>query len=310
MANETIELLKNWTPDKMAFPALLSEKLDGVPVRLVRGHGKGLALTRQGEEITSIKHITDFYEEHLSYCPGVELVGELYIRGESFKDISGKVRAKKPSADLVMYVFDMFPNYGDDEQYRNAPYRKRMEATKIVLEDIAGKIGMAPEDMPIQLIPYIVVEDEEAALLAHEAIMRANPNAEGSVVHSATKPFQPGKRCWGTQRLKPTPTIDLEIVGFCEAQDEAGKPLGMVGRVIAAMHQLQEDGTLARVQIGVGPGKLTHKERKALWLDYKAGAFRRGQIAEIKYMRDEAYDALRQPTFQRWRPDKVEADRI
>jgi hypothetical protein len=110
--------------------------------------------------------------------------------------------------------------------------------------------------------------------------------------------------------MKPVPTIDLLVVGFEEAHSEDGNPLGMVGRVNAEYNTMGFDteGAVHNYQIiGVGPGALNHTERKNLWRMYKQGKFT-PRIAEIRYMRDDSYDALRQPTFKQWRDDKVNPD--
>jgi ATP-dependent DNA ligase len=131
------------------------------------------------------------------------------------------------------------------------------------------------------------------------------PKAEGAVLHAYGKQWNPGKRCWGTQKLKGEPTIDLRVVGFEEAVSEAGEPKGMVGRINVEL--ARADGTVEIV--GVGPGKLTHEERFHLWRTRNSTKVEdMNLIAEIKYMPDATYGKLRQPTFQQWRPDKTEAD--
>lgn len=87
-------------------------------------------------------------------------------------------------------------------------------------------------------------------------------------------------------------------VGFEEAVDKYGKPKGMVGRL---------DVLYKGKVVGVGPGALTHKERKDLWESVRKGE-QKIAIAEIKYMPDDTYEALRQATFVRWRPDKETPD--
>jgi ATP-dependent DNA ligase len=159
-------------------------------------------------------------------------------------------------------------------------------------------------------MPVVNVHTQEEAEAVHDSFMLNNPDAEGNVLHSWYKVFQPGKRCWGTQRMKPVPTIDLMIVGFEEAHSADGNPLGMVGRVLAEYNTMGFDaeGAVHNYQIiGVGPGALNHTERKNLWRMYKQGKFA-PRIAEIRYMRDDSYDALRQPTFKQWRDDKVNPD--
>jgi ATP-dependent DNA ligase len=160
-------------------------------------------------------------------------------------------------------------------------------------------------------MPSVNVQTQEEAEAAYDAFMLNNPDAEGSVLHSWYKVFQPGKRCWGTQRMKPVPTIDLMVVGFEEAHSADGAPLGIIGRINAEYHNVVYDsGGIVKSDyhvIGVGPGALNHTERKNLWRMWKKGQFT-PRIAEIRYMRDDSYDALRQPTFKQWRGDKVNPD--
>lgn len=301
MAGETIELLKNYDPAKMHWPAMHQQKIDGVPVRIVRQSGDVRSYTRQGERVTSIPHIERLCSVLLQN--GESVIMELCIPDQTFKYISGKVRQIKPCPELRGWVFDF------TTVTEQAWWTRRLTC-KHRLEDTARIAGCSVEDLLIQLIPGSVVYDAEEAEEAHSALMLANPDAEGSVLHGMNKPFQPGKRCWGTQRMKPVPTIDLMVVGFEEAISENGTPLKMVGRINAEFTKFVDVAQgLAPITeiIGIGPGALTHTERKLLWAEYKAENYK-PRIAEIRYMRDDSYDALRQPTFKQWRDDKQKAD--
>jgi ATP-dependent DNA ligase len=305
MANETIELLKNYEPSKMHWPAMLQPKIDGVPVRVFKNfENKMTALTRQGERVTSIPHILQFASTLLHQ--GESMVMELHIAGKPFKEISGHVRRKNTAChELVGWVFD----FADHSGFQNT-YFHRYAMIKKRIEHAAAFAQCKLEDLCIRIIPAANVNTQEEAEAAHDAFMLNNPDAEGNVLHSWYKVFQPGKRCWGTQRMKPVPTIDLMIVGFEEAHSADGAPLGMVGRVIAELTTLvpTPTGMQHKVDVfGIGPGALNHTERKNLWRMYKQGKFT-PRIAEIRYMRDNSYDALRQPTFKQWRDDKVEPD--
>jgi ATP-dependent DNA ligase len=177
--------------------------------------------------------------------------------------------------------------------------------------------GQSVADCPIRRVPSVTVQDDAAVQTAFEALLTAFPACEGAVMHSFGKPFQPGKRVWGTQRLKPNPTIDLRIIDFEEAVSQSGEPLGMVGRLNAELNRMQpiasnQKGEIGRARcvttvVGVGPGALTHDQRKALWKLQKMGKWK-PTIAEVKYMTDESYAALRQPTFVRFRTDKAVPD--
>lgn len=297
-----IELAQQkYRPDKMTYPAAVSLKLDGVPLKFV---GNRLPTTRQGTNSLSVAHIQNFVVEHIP--KGVGIVGEVYDPTLKFKTIGGQVNTKDGTQfpNLKCMAFDLF--VPDNPA---AIFQHRTEALRLVLEDIAGKLGKHPDDLPIVRIPQIIVHNEEEARDAHDAMMYANPDAEGTVLASLSRTFEIGKRQWTLQKNKPEPTMDIEILGFQEAVSEEGVPLGRVGRLIAQLNKIDNQGQQTYSQIGVGPGRLTHKEAKELWIIYKAGKWVR-RIAEVKYMKDDSYDALRQPTFQRWRDDKASADVI
>jgi ATP-dependent DNA ligase len=299
MAGETIELLKNYEPSKMQWPAMHQQKIDGVPTRVIKQQGEVRSYTRQGERLTSIPHIEQLCSVLL--LDGESVVMELHIAGKSFKEISGLVRRHAACRDLVGWIFDADTLHG-----ASAPWATRVRSIVQRLINLAAKAGTPPDGLACRLLPGSKVYSAEEAEAAHEALMIANPDAEGSVLHSLQKTFQPGKRCWGTQRMKPVPTIDLRVVGFEEAISENGTPLKMVGRINAEFTKMLGHKPCTEI-IGIGPGALNHSQRKDLWALYKSGNYT-PRIAEIRYMRDNSYDALRQPTFKQWRDDKHKGD--
>jgi len=295
MGTETIELLKEFNWKKLAGPASFQEKLDGVPTRIIRVAGHSVPYTRQGEVLKSIPHILPY--SNLLCMEGGSITGELYIPGMPFKDISGHVRRHLRNDKLTLYIFD-----ADVTNNPGLSYEIRRGQVQSLLAKLAEHCGMAPTDLPIQLIPGHTVHTEADANESFDQLMLAKPDAEGAVLHQLDKTFQPGKRCWGTQRLKPVPTIDLRVIGFEEAVNgKSGHGIGMVGRINCEFTRLH-NGTPRMAHIGVGPGTLTHVERSLIWKRQKNYE---GRIAEVKYMRDDTYEALRQPTFFRWRDDKT-----
>lgn len=298
MANEAIELYKPWDEKKVQFPGSVSEKLDGVPMRLRNLHGHVYGYSRQNESITSVPHITVYGSSIL--MPGGSITGELYIRGMPFKDISGLVRKKlasKGSQDLVMYVHD-----ADLRGKPDMPYIERMNEAAGVLRALAKHRGCGVDDLPIRMIPRVPAANVEAVHAAFEAIMLANPKSEGAVYHTDDKPYAPGLRRWVGMKLKPVEDIDAYVVGFEEAHDQFGHPKDMVGTVILEMNELQ-GGTVVQVPRNVGPGKMTAAERKLYWAQFKQGKWK-PRMAQIHAMPDDSYEGLREGRWQRWRDDK------
>lgn len=295
MANESIELYKPYTPKKLVFPVAAQQKLDGVPVRFKNIGGHIVPLSRQNEVYKSLGRFTEHVRPILLES-GSSFTGELWIPGVPFKELSGIVRRHETAtASLRCFVFDF-----DLLPVGGYPWATRHKHFTRALAAYLGAAGMGAGDCPIALMPSIICHNELDVERAKDVVFQANPNAEGLVLHSISKTYQPGKRVWTTQKLKPEPTIDLRIVRVLEAESKDGEPLAMAGRLEAEFTGADGNTT----EIGIGPGSLTHAERRALWLerDYIRSV---GRIAEIKYMRDDSYDALRQPTFVRWRDDKA-----
>ena len=306
MSNETIPLAKGNNPAKRKYPGFLSLKLDGVPIRVDVELYENSTLTysirtRQGEQVLSCVRQVENFIDAMQHSPVRPTSGThtfvfevTHKHLKDFKDVSGVVRRQAQQEDLVLNLFDYYG--GTDERWT---FQNRLFATTQLFAYIGG------EDF--NLIDQFYVADELDFECVKGQLLAENPEAEGLIYRAADGQWAPGKRRWDYQKILNEPTVDLQIVGFEEAKcGKTGAGKGMVGRLVA-----EYKGT----QIGVGPGKLTHKERKSLWSSYQsamASSYAQEalkpllRIATIKYKRDPSYTALRQPTFQHWRPEKTE----
>jgi hypothetical protein len=298
---------------KKAYPAHAQMKYDGVPLTLMRNADMSVScLTRQNEQPTSVQHLVSAANELLPRVSGASFVGECLLPGASFKDSSGAIRRHEPNAKIVCIVFDANLN-----AQPKLAYHQRF----LAFRDTWQLWRMQQASPCIFPCPTTVVEDHDAAMAEWDRLKAKMPHAEGMMLHTCTKPFSPGKRAPGMLRYKPQPTIDLSVAGFEEAISETGEPLNMVGRVNVTLTRRGPDGWepadkknwqwLAaarawRTVVGVGPGKLDHKQRTELWSWFKVGMV--PSMVEVKYMPDPTYDALRQPTIQRIRTDKEMPD--
>lgn len=279
----TIALATEYSPKKFIDKMFVSQKLDGVPIKiLIDEFGTVHHCTRQNTQLKSIDHVLEAAADVLPW--GVPFVGELYIPQTPFKDISGKVRGHDPAPELQFYIYDML---------MSIPYSNRKanwERYTRIQHPVIKSVYQMPNGLGTDWCESL--ED------AHRAVEWANVSGvEGLVFrHPQLLPTEAGKRCKGFLKYKPKPTIDLSVVGFEEATSEAGAPLGMIGRINVLFN-----GEIT----GVGAGKLTHAERRQIFENPYAYI---GKVAEIQYMRDPSYTALRQATFQRFRPDKDAPD--
>ena len=289
MSGESIALAKHIDLDKMEFPAYLSIKYDGVPVKLTvemfHGTPHFKAVTRSHEIAHSVyRDMADFVEanDHLFlnnklYSFVFETMHQTFT---GFKDISGVVRRQTPQDGLMYNLFD-FAVEGD---WPNPlTFEERIQFTTHF---------QYPEKF--STVHQLWYSDKESLQDALDNTEIAD-DQEGWIIRAANAMWKPGSRHWDYQKVVKEPTIDLWIVG---AKEGKGKFAGGAGKMIA----LYKGGT-----IGVGPGKQTAAERKKTLEMFDCGLSVK-RMAKIKHKPDEGYEALRQPTFQCWRDDKTEAD--
>lgn len=297
MSNSTIPLSKGFNLGKLEFPVYLSIKYDGVPVRIdvVLEDDQVLAgaQTRQGKPVPSVdQYVQDFVQK--LYDNGIR--GSMTFLAEvthdtftDFKDVSGMVRKQEHSDGFVFNFFDFA--HADRP---TAPWRARNLTLKTILEGFCMSLGQYHRVFRYVDQVYCGYADDLTEQMVW--LLDANPDAEGLVARSDNAAWKPGTRHWDYQKILQEPTIDLEIVGMEQAISKEGEPTGMVGALIAEYKCKH---------IKIGAGKLSHEERRQLWEMPSDGPL---GIAQIKYKKDDSYEALRQPTFQCWRPDKDVAD--
>lgn len=285
----------------------LSEKIDGIPGIFEKGKP---TLSRSGNEILSIPHITEIVQWYLKGDLSPVIVGELYIPGKHFKDSGGIIRRQEPQPNegIRLRIWDA---YFPEEM--GLTYQQRMTKAspwiKALLRDMSGLFEMAPS---YWAIPANIHEAKEAVLeYFAELILTAEekdlPRPEGVMIRTHDEPYKMG-RSWGMMRYVEKPTLDLKVVAFEEATANKkmtfmgeeyikGQGLGAIGKIFV---QYGDEA------IGVGPGCMTHQERR----DYFQNPEKLiGKIIKVQYKHDDSYKALRQPTFVCIHHDKTTPDK-
>ncbi len=283
MGKETILLAKNWDEKRFVDGSFVSEKFDGVPVRInLNG-----AISRQGEKIKSVDHLIPELRG-IGLPKNTDLVGELYIPNKDFAYIGGKVRAFDNCNDLYLMVYDVVTNDKPlwDYAQRIKPFLEYnpMDWNNSRIHSVyTTNLGVLnASGLPL---------DKQGVLSRIEEV-RTQPKAEGIIVRSPNHLFEAGKRSWGLMRWKHADTVDLPIIDISEAFTKDGDPTGMVGSF-----EVLYNGYLC----SVGAGKLKHAERKQIWENQDEYL---NKTIEILHKPDKTYKGLREPTFQRFRPDK------
>lgn len=291
MGKEAMMLSKDYDRKRLVpgMKYLVSEKYDGVPGVFHWRDGHFINLSRQHTEFVSAPHIQNALAEVVPN--GLKVIGEQYIPGIPFKDISGKVRKGVPCPDMQLRIFDY--DTPKDLDYEDRFYK----ATELI---------HSVESEYIRFVKQYYCYTHEDIMLVWQRVLADNPQAEGIMIRPASGPMSKYKygRSWGMMRYVPKPTKDLLVVDFEEAtanKDQSngikkGDGLGMVGRIVCKFG----DSTT-----GVGPGRATHAERREWFLHPDKLV---GHIVKVQFKRDAFYNKLRQPTYQCHRHDKDTPD--
>lgn len=318
---DEVMLAVTYDPAKVQLPAEVSIKLDGVAADFYRTPNGWCVQTRQGEPIHSVGHIINVLNRYKWPKIGCHIVGELTVVGvPEFKTASGIIRRREEDERIVLNVYDMY--YPDK---LDMDYEKRVMVMDALFAD--GLYKNKNKDIVWEIIRRVpvcgvahTIEEISQHLSSMEKMLESSPSFEGFMVrclHGEDSLYRVGKRSRNMMRYKPKPTVDLEVVSFEEAT--ANKTMTFLGDVYSKGEGL---GAVGRINclykgeiVGVGPGTLTHVERRDLWNRYKrmkhgGGTFTGSLIAEVEYMLDSSYTALRQPVFKRWRTDKQEASEV
>jgi hypothetical protein len=302
MADEPIALATNLNKDEIVFPCHMSQKLDGIANRI----NVEADITRQGKSLVSIDHIKDIFKS-LGIQKEWNFIGELYVPGVPFKTGGGIIRRKKADPRIKFMLYDVM-NTG----FPNDEFEKRLRYINSIYRHIESTY---PNNPTITLPKHGKIVNDWDEVEAHYQYMikEAGKKAyypEGYVLrnlYGASTLWSQGKRTLGMQRFKGKPTADLRVVGVSEAT--ANKHIKFLGEEFVPGEGLRAVG---RIDVefkgeisGIGPGKLTHKERRYYWENPEQLV---NHIIECEYMRDDSYKGIREGTFQRVRDDKNEPD--
>lgn len=321
-------LAKSYDESKLEYPVEVSIKLDGVAADFYRSPNGWVCQSRQGKPLVSAGHIVKWLNNNYRSAPvNTHIIGELTVMGVSaFKEAGGIIRRQEVDDRIVLNVYDMYT-----VGHENLPYSQRINDMAALLKKAKKEALQASEGVSwyiIQRVPVVANAKNPTELKQHfkslPKLMEQSDLFEGFMVRNLNgkhSRYGIGKRSWGMLKYKPKPSVDLQVHSFEEAtanktmtflgeEFEKGEGLRAVGRInVLYSTGASSDGKNEYTDydvIGAGPGCLTHEERRELWERYVANGKQIDGvlIAEIEYMLDKNYDALRQPVFKRWRTDK------
>lgn len=281
---------------KLAFPVLVSPKLDGI--RCVVHNGQ--VLTRK---LLSIPN--DFIREAiLKECKEFELDGELLVNNADFNETQSAVMSEEGEPDFRYFVFDAIG--GNNAVDRLSILKKEFDTC---LMNLVNEDGKTPKNR-ILFLQHNVAHTAEDILRYEEECLKQG--YEGVMIRGMQGPYKYGR---STEKegylLKLKRFIDDEAVvkDFIERMhndneaesDELGytkrstkkegmKPTGTLGALVVIYKG-------KRFKIGTG---FTDEQRKEIW-DNK-DTYSDGKIT-FKYQELTKYGVPRFPVFKAFRED-------
>ena len=281
---------------KMKGIKRLEQKLDGVRVLAVMTKTTVNLYSRNGKPFDNFPQIVDALEDIknkfaklFQACPhGFVLDGE--IIGESFQALMKQAQRKTDvqTAGMTYSVFDVVPLVDFERGFWNAQQHKRL----VILEEyreVFESTGC------VHLMDGIEVDLATAE--GHDILKRYSTDAvaagfEGIMIKSLDAPYE-CRRSTFWMKLKPTITVDLNIVGF---EEGTGRNAGRLGAIIC-----EGDDNGRRINVNVGSG-LSDANRDEYWSarDQLLGDVIEIEADAVTQNQDGTY-SLRFPRFVRFR---------
>jgi len=281
---------------KMTGIKRLEQKLDGVRVLAVVTKTAVNLYSRNGKPfdnfpqiVESLEDIKNKFAKLFQRNPmGFVLDGE--IIGESFQALMKQAQRKTDvQTDGMTYsVFDVIPLADFERGFWNAQQHKRLA----ILEEYRAVFEMTN---CVRIMDGIEVDLDTAE--GHDILKRYSADAvadgfEGIMIKSLDAPYE-CRRSTFWMKLKPTITVDLNIVGF---EEGTGRNVGRLGAIIC-----EGDDNGRRINVNVGSG-LSDANRDEYWSarDQLLGDVIEVEADAVTQNQDGTY-SLRFPRFVRFR---------
>lgn len=255
--------------DKIKGDFVLTTKLDGNRILIVKENGMSKAFTRTGKEYEGLELILSEID-NIDYLDNMVFDGELIANvegstNEVFAETQSLARSKgKNKEGLLFHMFDMIPldEFKKGQSKENAI--KRKQNISRLMNDILFKNIV--EVKPL----YIGSDKEEIQRLMVEYV---EPNGYEGLMINLDKPYVT-KRTDSLLKAKKFKSCDVLVIGFEEGE---GKYKGSLGALIV---DYKGNPT------GIGTG-LSESLRQLIWNNQQDWI---GRVVECKYF-EESMDS-------------------
>ncbi len=282
--------------ENLQFPLMVSPKIDGI-----RGCSRhGIVTSRSGELLPSLQVQDELSKVQWVDCEIIE--GNPTDYGVYNRTQSHVMSVDKPG-DLSYHVFDCI-----HPDWLSRPFYERLAEAERLLKPIWDKCGTR-----FKLVQHEEVESLEELLAYEDKMLEAG--WEGVMGRSPVAPYKQGQATYNQgwmykfKRFKDTEGV---IVGFVEQNTNTNvqerSELGYAKRS-SAKAGLVAAGTLGKfivlfdgVEIPVGCGVFTHRERQTIWDNQEAYL---GKLLKFRYFAHGMKDLPRHPRALGFR-DKID----
>lgn len=269
--------------EKLKFPMLLSQKIDGVFCLALKDAvlNQVEIFSRTGERYTSMKHIEAELYQLMDF--GEIIIFEAFSPKTKIQStISGWCRdTKGQHPELIAACHDLL-TYREFAHSGVRPYAKRYS--------ILEYRRCNRECANVTLLSQGEVNSLEEAMEFTKTIWSIG--GEGVVLRNPDGLYAPGKRNADMIKIKKGVSYDLQVLDMYEGK---GKYKGTLGGLICKWR----DGETIRIS------GMTDWQRRCWWV-YPPDII--GKIIQVDAMAESSKGKLREPRFKGIRTDKMEGD--
>jgi DNA ligase-1 len=245
---------------KVKLPSFLEVKKDGLRCAALYNGDEVTFLSRSGKPFETVGFFANEVIAFLGGKPGM-LDGELM--GDNFNETVSGVKRDVENELTSKIKYTVYDHLTFDEWTDKKCSRKRTER----IETLEQMLSDAGDLNHINLIEYCIVNTKEEVLAKFREYR--SRGEEGAILKDFDNVYE-FKRSRTISKMKPSETMDLEIIGF---EEGSGKYEGMLGALVV-------DYKGKKCRIGTG---FKDEDRRNLW-DMRAVVL--GQLCECTFMEE------------------------
>lgn len=288
-------LAKDWVREKLLFPVLLQPKIDGVRAINNEGRFTGRSLKPFGN-----RFITEMFSQE--FLHGLD--GEVTVGDVTASDVCRKTTSAVSTIDgqpqIMWNLFDYFGGGAEKEKY-SFRYEMLKDRVQGIVRQYPGSENFLQVVDSYEINNMRDLDDVVATFLEQ--------GYEGAIIRSPFAPYKYGRSTLkeqGLLRIKLFEDAEAKVIELTEAMsNENEATINALGYIERSSHQANKvpKGMLGNMKcvdletgeyITVGPGNMTHEERKLYW---ERQDLLVGKTIKYKFFPKGIKDKPRFPTF-------------